>query len=129
MITYIILCIFIVLLVAAIYWESKDFTRIFNREPLYKIKNKKKRLQEYRFYGLFNAENNIMWRSLYVSAVIVILLIAYYFSQVFPNVSLGLGSYIAIFIMIFMVHYLCHNYRVFHLYRVMASKFSRKSIL
>lgn len=129
MITYIVLAILILLLFLAIYWESKDFTRIFNRKPLYTIKNRKERTQEYRFYGLFNSENNIMWRSLYVSAVIAVLLIAYYFNQVSPDVSLKLGTYITIFIIIFMVYYLSHHYRVFHLYRVMGGKFRKKTIL
>lgn len=112
----------IIFLFCAIYWEIQDFERLGRRPKVWKLPLKEKE-KEYKFHGTFNYRNNVVWRSLFIQSIIITILI-YYLCFVF-NISLPLNCILLILITIFLVSYLMSSFRVFHLYRKMASKVDR----
>jgi hypothetical protein len=87
-------------------------------KPVYKIKDFKEREKLYRFYGAFNYENNIMWRSLFISACIAACFI-YLVFKYYPG-NTELNTLIVLYI-VFITYYFTQIYKHFHMYRVMAS--------
>jgi hypothetical protein len=111
----------VALLVSAIMWEAGDIVKLYARRTVYDIEDFKEREKEYKFYATFNHENNIMWRSHFISAFIATVLIYFYMKNYSRGGTLELDSF-AILLIIFLIYYLTHMYRNFHIYRVMASK-------
>ena len=109
------------LLYGALRWEANDIKKIYARRKVYEIKNFKEREKEYKFYATFNHENHIMWRSLFISACIASVIIYIYLKNYFSQERIALDCFVILFV-IFLVFYLMHIYRNFHIYRVMASK-------
>lgn len=109
------------LLYGALRWEANDIKKLYARRNVYEIKNRKEREKEYKFYATFNHENHIMWRSLFISSFIASVIIYIYFKNFSNSKNLELDSFVVLFT-IFLVFYLTHLYRNFHIYRVMASK-------
>ena len=115
------------LLVGALYWEKCDILKIWNMKPVHTIKNKKYRKLKEQFIATFMYKNNIMWRSIYISATISIFIIGI-FMRYYASTSL-IKTLIMMFFVIFIVFYFTHIYRTFHIYRVLASKIDRKLLI
>lgn len=120
----IIYIIILAVLCLSVYWEYKDNRRLENKKHISEIKTAKGRIKEYEFYGAFNYENNVQWRTVYIGAFISTLLL-------YTTVKLNVDSekYMYIFLTIFLVYYFITNFRTFHLYRIMASKVKSNSII
>lgn len=109
------------LLYCAMKWESNDIKKFYARRPVYDIKDPVEREKEYMFYSTFNAENHIMWRSLFMSATIASVVIYLFLKNYSDPKKMELNCFVILFI-VFLIYYLTHIYRNFHVYRVMASK-------
>lgn len=114
--------------ILAIYWEKQDYTRINNRPPIHEME-KSKKMSELKFYACFNSENNVMWRNLYISTIISYLAIVFVFRTYHPEFRLSWQCSIGVIFFIFLIFYMVHNYRSFHLYRVMSSKIKPDMII
>lgn len=122
----ILITVVLYLLYNAIKWEANDIRKIYNRQPVYLIKDKKEKEKEYIFYSTFNSENNVVWRSLFICSVISSLLIYFFFKnytsyQSTDKDSLEINCFIILFI-VFLVYYLMSTFKNFHMYRVMTGK-------
>lgn len=126
---YIFGIILLLLLIMAIKFEKDDMSRISKRQEVYSIKNRKKREKEYIFYGSFNSENNIMWRSIYISTFISVACIIYMLRYTFPQINFKLIHAIMIFAIIFLIFYGSNIFRTFHFYRVMTSKLKKRTTI
>lgn len=126
---HIFLTILILLLIMAVKFEKDDMTRVSKRPPVYLIKDRKKREREYLFYGTFNSENNIMWRSIYISTFISVFCIIYMLKHTFPDTKFNIIHAIIIFAIIFFVFYGSNIYRTFHFYRLMSSKLKKSMMI
>ena len=80
------------------------------------ITNEQERKKEYEFYGCYNYENNIIWRMIFIQTFIIVCFIYAIQDNLHPK------QYVYIFIIIFLVTYFTTNWKIFHFYRVMASK-------
>jgi len=119
-VTLIIIICTIIFMVLALYWESQDILRISKLPNVYDINNPEKKEKAYIFYGTFSYENTVVWRHIYIGAIISTVLIYYVLtSSKFP-ISLEIG--LAIFFLIFFIFYYISNFRSFHIWRVIASK-------
>lgn len=116
----IVIIVCILVLLGALYWEYLDIKKVYARRTVYDITDPVEKEKEYKFYSTFMHDNNIMWRSFYISAVIATLLLYFYLK----NYSKGTleTDCVAILLIMFLVFYLVHTYRSFHFYRVLASK-------
>ena len=129
---YILIIVGLILLVLAIYWEYRDHDRLKDRPNIDEV-DEEDRIDEYLFYGCFNAENRVSWRNIYIATFISVLLI-WYILIIFnfaPRMSLSLCNMggrpsmnilILIFVAIFCIFYIVDQFREFHLYRDMCAK-------
>lgn len=129
---YILIIVALILLVLAIYWEYQDHERLKDRPTIDEV-DEDDRIDEYLFYGCFNAENRVSWRNIYIATFISVLLI-WYILIIFnfaPRMSLSLCNVsgrpsinilILIFVAIFCIFYIVDQFREFHLYRDMCAK-------
>ena len=113
-----LIVIVVFILILAVYWEAKDYNRISKRPPISSVE-KKDKLREYKFYACFNSENNVMWRNIYISSVLSIILIGFVLKTYHPDVTFSWKIYL---VCIFLTFYISNHFRTFHLYRVMTSK-------
>jgi len=118
--------IIIVILLLSIYWEFKDNDRINKRKKISDIKDDEERRKEYEFYGTFNYENNVQWRTIFIGAFISTIIL--YFLLV-KNKSINKVYYIYIFLIIFITYYTICQFRTFHLYRIMANKIRQNDLI
>jgi len=114
------------ILVTAIYWEYKDQKRLEKRNRIKDIKDPKERIKEYEFYGTFNYENNVNWRSIFIGSFISSLVIYLSLKNV---LNCNFNTYYILFIIIFLVYYFISDFKKFHLYRLMANKVRLRDIL
>lgn len=129
---YALVIVGLILLILAIYWEYQDHDRLKDRPDIDEI-DEEDRLNEYLFYGCFNAENRVSWRNIYIASFISVLLI-WYILIIFnfaPRMTLtlcnsggrpSLNILILIFITIFCIFYIVDQFREYHLYRDMCAK-------
>lgn len=122
-----IFIIAIILLLLALFWEFKDYSRLQKRPMISKLKTSKDKLKELKFYACYNSENAIFWRSGYIVAAITVYLI--YLSSKMFNTELNEHLLILMFLSVFLTQYFMNNFKTFHLYRVMSSKVVGKSVL
>jgi hypothetical protein len=108
------------ILLCALNWEYQDIKKVYAKRTVHDIIDPIEKEKEYKFYSTFIHDNNIMWRSLYISTVLSTVFIYFYLK----NYSRGSveSHCFAILIIVFLTFYLVHMYRDFHFYRVLASK-------
>jgi hypothetical protein len=114
----------IALAYGALVWEGGDIKKAYARRNVYDIEDQKEREEEYKFYATYNYENNISWRMFFIAGVIATLILYVFLKNYADPEQMELNSFVMFFI-IFIVYYLSHSYRSFHLYRVMASKIKK----
>lgn len=112
--------IFVILLLLAIYWEYADHTRLTSRPPITPDHDEYDREKEYLFYGCFNYENNVYWRSIFIATAISMLALVYIFSLM--KVPITGWLVFLIVLAVFIPFYILVTFRTFHLYRVMCNK-------
>jgi hypothetical protein len=105
----------------AICWEANDIAKLYARPRLHELKDESEKEKELMFYATFNHENNIMWRSLFLTGIIATICIYMYMKNAYSSENAELSAFIILAI-IFLTNYMNHIYRNFHIYRVMASK-------
>lgn len=118
----------LILVFYAIKWEASDIKKVYSRRNVYDIKNIKEREKEYKFYSTYNHSNNIMWRSIFICAVISSIVIYLFLKKYGNKYNMEMNIFPVMFI-IFIVFYFNHQYRSFHIYRVMASKINKYSYI
>jgi hypothetical protein len=121
------LLLVLILLYWAVRWEASDIRKLYAKKPLRTLP-KKSRVKELTFYATYNSENNIMWRSLFISAVIISVLLYLYLKNYGTYNSCETHGFVILF-SVFLTSYMMHIYRTFHIYRVMTSKVRSREIL
>ena len=111
--------IIILLFAAALYWEYKDLQRLEKRKRIKDIKDSKERIKEYEFHGVFNYENNVQWRTIFICSFISTITIYLFLNN---TLNCKFNTYYILFIIIFLVYYFMSDLKKFHLYRIMANK-------
>lgn len=116
----VITIILVILFILAIIWEYQDHHRISNR-PFVDLSLLSPELQrEIRFYGCFNAENKITWRTLFFGSILVVVVIWIFLSinsLPFPPIWA-----LTLFLTTFLIFYGIDQFQTFHLYRPMCAK-------
>lgn len=112
--------IIIIIAYNAICWEANDIAKIYARPRLHELSSTEKD-KELMFYATFNHDNNIMWRSLFLTAIIATTCIYIYLKNAYSPENAEISGFVILFV-IFFANYMNHIYRNFHIYRVMASK-------
>lgn len=115
MLDLIIIVVAILVLAFAIKSEVNDHAGVHARKPLSQIYDPEERLRELQFYACFDWENNVVWRSAYISTFIFVLILYFILSQF--NVKLNFAFYPLIFLVLFFILFFTSNYKAFHLYR------------
>ena len=118
MILYLFL-ILIVFLILALFWEYKDYFRLYARPNVNTLTSAQQQ-RELIFYGCFNYENKVEWRSILIGTILSTLLIWYILLQFRLDVSGNMIILIALSIL--GIFYILDTFKNFHLYRVMCSK-------
>lgn len=113
---FIILAFFLVL---ALYWEYKDYHRLYRRPNIYSLRPER-RHRELTFYGCYNYENKVEWRLILIGAIISSFFIWYLLKQF--GYAINNNVVILVFLIILSVFYILSTFKTFHLYRVMCSK-------
>ena len=113
----IVFLILIFLLAIACYFEFSDYQRVAKRPDIKSAKNPQ---MEYEFYGCFNYDNNIYWRSIYIATFIASFVIWYVLYITGHKISVP--TFLIIMIIIFFLFYGITHYKTFHMYRVMCNK-------
>lgn len=122
MIIYIILTIFALLFVLAFKWEIADDKSLQNLPRACDIKSRKERELQYMFLAKFPYENTVGWRMLYITSVITVLILWLILHTLVPNFKMTGKLLILMFIATFLSFYLSNNFKMFHFYRILASK-------
>jgi len=122
MIIYIILIIFSLLFVLASRWEIADDTRVKNLPRACDIKSPKDRELHYMFLAKFPYENTVGWRMLYITSFITVLILWLILHILVPNFKMTGKLLVLMFIATFLSFYLSNNFKMFHFFRVLASK-------
>lgn len=125
--TKIIIIIVVLIVLYAFICEYRDYSRIGRRSELSDITSEVDKNNELLFYGCFNFENNITWRSLFILSFISTLIIAYIMNQ--TNNDLSINLYLAILLVIFFTFLGGSTFKTFHLYRPMCSKIKPDNII
>jgi hypothetical protein len=125
--TTIVVIIIVVILLYALICEYKDYVLLGSRPALSSITNDVDKNNELLFYGCFNSENNIQWRSSYILSVVSMLVISYILKEWGYIVELNLQ--LLILFTIFMVFFGASTFKNFHLYRPMCAKIKPENII
>jgi hypothetical protein len=126
----ILLLIGICLLILALYWEFKDYQRLYKKPPIKDIKGAKEKLEELKFYACFNSENNITWRSFFINSFCIVIVLAFLLNVFTDMTSKKKKEFLIIaFSTVFFVQYFSNNFKTFHLYRLMSAKVRQRTIL
>ncbi len=112
--------IFLLALILAVYWEYADHARLTSRKPINQDDDDFEREREYLFYGCFNYENNVYWRSIFIATAISMGVLVYILSQL--KVPITIWLVFLIILAVFIPFYAIVTFRTFHLYRVMCNK-------
>ena len=125
--TNIVLIIFgiilVIIFILALYWEIADYNRLQNRPPLNELPEDQK-AQELEFYGCYNYQNAIYWRSTYIGAFLGSLLAALLLELTDYKWFEAQKYYVpfVIFVGVFVIGHILITFKDYHLYRVMCSK-------
>lgn len=112
----VIFILFILLWLMAIFYEIRDIQLVRKKKSVDQFPNEE-RQREYEFYGCYMYENNIIWRMLFIQTLIAVAIV-----YVIQPVVITPMQCMYLFFIIFLVSYFASNFKVFHFYRVMASK-------
>lgn len=116
-----------IILVLAVYWEYKDYKRLYARPMLKEIKDPKKKEKEMKFYACFNYENAVLWRMMFVVAFLSCILIKFILKSFGTEIKSDI--FIIMLAIIFLIQYFASDFKNFHLYRLMAYKVQNKKYL
>lgn len=122
MIIYITLIVFVLLFVLAFKWEIADDKRVKDLPRACDIKSRKERELHYMFLAKFPYENTVGWRMIYITTVITVSMLCLLLHTLVPNFQMTGKLVVLIFIVTFLPYYLSNNFKMFHFFRVLASK-------
>lgn len=115
----ILIIILSVFLVLALVWEYRDYIRLYARSSLNSLPPSQ-RERELTFYGCFNYENKVEWRSILIGTILSSLLIWYILHQFGYLIPVNLILLIGVSIL--GVFYILATFKHYHLYRNMCGK-------
>jgi len=131
------LVLILALLILALWLEMEYCGRLqgrpsisskgMERQPDGKVLVSPEVISEYEFYGCYNYENNIQWRGIFISSVIVTVILTFVIGFFYEFVLWELLA--VMFFFTFFVFFFTGNLRHYHLYRNMASKVKGMSLI
>ena len=111
--------ILILFLILALFWEYKDYFRLYAR-PNVNTLTPSQQQRELIFYGCFNYENKVEWRSILIGTILSTLLIWYILLQF--DIPVQGNMIILMALSILGIFYILDTFKTYHLYRIMCSK-------